>query len=470
MQPTARAKPIGWRLRSGEKRTILLIGDLLFAFLALAVALYLWSLRDQWAITFWRDRVAWWYYLLPFGWLLLLLSLCDPNHASNLRVTVRGIGIAALTGLLFYAVIYLLSAGTQARIGVAFFLACAAVLTLCWRLAYIRIFTAPVFLRRVLILGAGRAGQTLIRAHKSLRPPPFHVVGFIDDDPAKAGGQLEGYPVLATSDKMLEIVNKEYVTDLIIAVTGEMRGDTFQTVLDLQERGIEIVLMPTLYEELMGRVPIHHLESEWLIRSFVEQTRVSGFYELMKRLLDIVAAVIGLSICVVLYPLAAFVIWIDSGTPILYSQIRSGKGGKLYNIYKFRTMFQDAEKDGQARPAEENDARVTRAGILLRRTHIDELPQFWNVLRGEMSIVGPRAERPELIVKYQKEIPFYRARLLVKPGITGLAQVSYGYSATIAQTIIKIEYDLYYIKHRNLLMDLSIIMRTIGQVVGLRGR
>ncbi len=470
MQPTARAKSTGWRLRSGEKRTLLLIGDLLFAFLALAIALYLWSLRDLWAITFWRERVTWWYYLLPFGWLLMLLSLCDPHHASNLRVTVRGISIAALAGLLFYAVIYLLSAGTQARIGVAFFLICASVLTLCWRLIYIRIFTAPVFLRRVLILGAGRAGQTLIQAYKKLRPSPFHVVGFIDDDPAKANGQLEGYSVLGTSDKMIEIVNKEYVTDLVIAVTGEMRGDAFQTVLDLQERGIEIVLMPTLYEELMGRVPIHHLESEWLIRSFVEQTRVSGFYEVMKRLLDIFIAIIGLSLCVILYPLVALIILIDSGTPILYSQIRSGKGGKLYNIYKFRTMFQDAEKDGQARPAEENDSRVTRTGILLRRTHIDELPQFWNVLRGEMSIVGPRAERPELIVKYQKEIPFYRARLLVKPGITGLAQVSYGYSATIAQTIVKIEYDLYYIKHRNLFMDFSIILRTIGQVVGLRGR
>ena len=470
MQPTTRTKPAGWRLRSGEKRSILLIGDLLFAFLALAVALYLWSLRDQWSITFWRERVTWWYYLLPFGWLLLLLNLYDPHRASNLRITVRGVGIAALTGLLFYAVIYLLAAGNQARIGVAFFLACAALLTLFWRLVYIRIFTAPAFLRRVLILGAGKAGQTFTQAYKELRPLPFYMVGFIDDDPAKVGSQLEGYPILSTSDNLLEIVDEEYVTDLMIAITGEMRGDTFQTVLDAQERGIEIVQMPTLYEELMGRIPIHHLESEWLIHSFVDEARAGSFYEMTKRLLDILVALVGLSICIVLYPFTALIILVDSGFPILYTQIRSGKGGKPYYIYKFRTMFQDAEKDGQARPAEENDVRVTRPGGLLRRTHIDELPQFWNVLRSEMSIVGPRAERPELIVKYQKEIPFYRARLLVKPGITGLAQVNYGYSATIAQTIVKIEYDLYYIKHRNLLMDISIILRTIGQVIGLRGR
>ncbi|MFH1523504.1 MAG: sugar transferase [Chloroflexota bacterium] len=470
MQSTERTKPAGWRLRSGEKRSILLIGDLLIAFLALAVALYLWSLRDQWSITFWRERVTMWYYLLPFGWLLLLLNLHDPHRASNLGITVRGVGIAALTGLLFYAVIYLVVAGNQARVGVAFFLACAAVLTLLWRLVYIRIFTAPAFLRRILILGAGKAGQTLVHVYKELRPLPFYLVGFIDDDPTKAESQLEGYPILSTSSNLLEIIDKEYVTDLMIAVTGEMRGDTFQAVLDAQERGVEIVLMPTLYEELMGRVPIHHLESEWLIHSFVEEARAGGFYEMAKRLLDILLALVGLSIYIVLYPITAFLILIDSGFPILYTQIRSGKGDKPYYIYKLRTMFQDAEKDGQARPAEENDIRVTRIGVFLRRTHIDELPQFWNVLRGDMSIVGPRAERPELIVKYQKEIPFYRARLLVKPGITGLAQVNYGYSATIAQTIIKIEYDLYYIKNRNLIMDISIILRTVWQVIGLRGR
>jgi lipopolysaccharide/colanic/teichoic acid biosynthesis glycosyltransferase len=228
--------------------------------------------------------------------------------------------------------------------------------------------------------------------------------------------------------------------------------------------------MPALYEELLGRVPIHHLDSEWLIRSFVNDARVGGFYELAKRLLDILVALAGLSICILLAPLTALIILVDSGFPILYRQIRSGKGGKLYSILKFRTMVKDAEKDGKVQVTHENDDRITRVGGFLRRTHIDELPQFWNVLRSEMSIVGPRAERPELILEYQKEIPLYRARLLVKPGITGWAQVNYGYSATIAQTIVKLEYDLYYIKHRNLFMDILIILRTMTQVIGFRGR
>jgi len=184
-----------------------------------------------------------------------------------------------------------------------------------------------------------------------------------------------------------------------------MKGSTFQSLLDAQQGGMEIIPMPTLYEELLNRVPIHHLESEWLIRSFVNDARVGGFYELAKRLLDILVALAGLGICIVLAPFTSILILVDSGFPILYNQVRSGKSGRLYNIYKFRTMCRDAEKDGKVQVTHEHDDRITRVGGILRRTHIDELPQFWNVLRGDMSIVGPRAERPELIIEYQKHIP-----------------------------------------------------------------
>jgi lipopolysaccharide/colanic/teichoic acid biosynthesis glycosyltransferase len=161
---------------------------------------------------------------------------------------------------------------------------------------------------------------------------------------------------------------------------------------------------------------------------------------------------------------------IDSGRPIFYSQSRLGKGGSLFKIRKFRTMQHNAEADGKARLASENDPRVTRVGNFLRKTRLDELPQFWNVVRGEMSLVGPRAERPELVAEFQRQIPFYRARLLVKPGLTGWAQINYGYVATITETAVKLEYDLYYIKHRTLMMDIQIVLRTIGTVVRGAGR
>jgi len=474
MLPPTRPRPIGWRVRVREQRTILLIGDAFVSLMALFGGLYFWGQKDAWlkfSLNFLQERVDFWFYLLPLIWMVFLVELYDPHRAKNLRQTMAGIALAALAGLLLYALVYLISPkGSLPRLGIGIFLIFASILTLIWRLVYIQIFTAQAFLRRVLVIGAGKAGETLAQIYRKLRPQPFFLVGFMDDDPEKIGGILEGFPILAGNDQLLATIEAEGITEIVIAITGEMQGGTFQVLLDAQENGVDIIPMPVLYEELLGRVPINHLESEWLIRSFVNDVQMGGFSEFAKRMMDILVALAGLSICIILFPLTAIMILLESRSPILYKQIRSGKGGKQYTIYKFRTMYQDAEKDGKVQVTHENDDRITHVGGLLRRTHIDELPQFWNVLRGEMSIVGPRAERPELIIAYQKEIPLYRARLLVKPGITGWAQVNYGYSATIAQTVVKLEYDLYYIKHRSLPMDILIILRTITQVIGFRGR
>jgi exopolysaccharide biosynthesis polyprenyl glycosylphosphotransferase len=384
---------------------------------------------------------------------------------------VAGIALAALGGLVAYALIYMLSPqGSLPRLGIGFFLAFASTLTLLWRLIYVQIFTAQAFMRRVLVIGAGSAGTTIARVYQGLRPQPFLLVGFMDDDRKKVGKRVEGFPVLASNDRLLEVIEREAVSEIVVAITGKMQGSTFQAILDAQEGGAEVVPMPTLYEELTGRVPVHHLESDWLIRSFVDQARVGGFYEAGKRIVDILGGLAGLLGCLLLYPLIALIILIDSGRPVMYRQTRSGRGGRPYTVHKFRTMRQDAEKDGKVRLTREKDERITRVGSFLRRTHIDELPQFLNVVRGEMSLVGPRSERPEWIAEFQRQIPFYRARLLVKPGITGWAQVNYSYFATVEEMVVKLEYDLYYIKHRNLWMDLLILLRTVTQVVTFRGR
>jgi lipopolysaccharide/colanic/teichoic acid biosynthesis glycosyltransferase len=241
-------------------------------------------------------------------------------------------------------------------------------------------------------------------------------------------------------------------------------------LLDAQEAGAEIVRMPKVYEELMGRVPILLLEANWILTSFVDELRVSGFYLLGKRLMDILGGLVGSAIMLLLLPFIALATLIDDGLPIFYAQTRLGRGGTTYRIIKFRTMRRDAEADGKPRWAREDDERATRVGRILRKTHIDELPQFLNVLRGEMSLVGPRAERPELVEYFQNYIPFYRARLLVKPGITGWAQINFGYASSIDETIVKLEYDLYYIKHRSMSMDLLILLRTPATVFGFRGR
>jgi exopolysaccharide biosynthesis polyprenyl glycosylphosphotransferase len=343
-------------------------------------------------------------------------------------------------------------------------------LTFIWRLIYIQVFTTQALTRRVLIIGAGKAADTIIQAFHDLRPQPFFLVGLTDDDPKKIGEKLDGFPILAGNDRLQKIIASEGITEIVISISGKMQGSTFQSILDAQESGVEVVPMPSMYEELLGRVPIHHLESDWLIRSFVDETRVGGFYEAGKRLLDIVGGLVGLVICAIFTPLVAILILLESGWPVIYRQVRSGKGGKPFTMYKFRTMRKDAEKDGKVQLTQEKDTRITRIGNFLRRTHLDELPQFLNVVRGDISLVGPRSERPEWIEEFQKQIPFYRARLLVKPGITGWAQVNYSYYATVEEMAIKLEYDLYYIKHRNMLTDLLILLRTFTQVIAFRGR
>jgi exopolysaccharide biosynthesis polyprenyl glycosylphosphotransferase len=466
-------RPRRIRLRPSEQRGLLLFGDLVMAFVALAGALYFWSLRDpnlDFGAQF-LSRVPGWFYLLPFGWIILMADLYDPHRAANWRLTVRGIGVAAMVGLVVYSLVYLLSPkGSLPRQGVAAYLVLVSALTLVWRLVYIRLVSDPTFMRRVLIVGAGGQAQTLVRAYRDIWPPPFYLVGLIDDDPGKIGRRVEGFPILASSDNLLELVEKEYVSDLIVAIQGEIRGSTFQTLLDVQEKGLDILRMPPVYEELLGRIPIQHLETDWVIRSFVDEARTRGLYDLGKRALDIVGALLGLGLFVILFPLIAPAILLGSGRPIFYTQVRLGRGAHPHKIFKYRTMHNDAEPDGHARPAEKNDPRVTWVGRFLRGTRLDELPQFLNVLRGEMSIVGPRSERPELVRHYERQVPFYRSRLLVKPGLTGWAQVNFGYAATVEDTVTKLEYDLYYIKHRSVGLDLLIMLRTIGTVVRFRGR
>jgi lipopolysaccharide/colanic/teichoic acid biosynthesis glycosyltransferase len=267
----------------------------------------------------------------------------------------------------------------------------------------------------------------------------------------------------------MQRIQENNISDLIFAISGELNPDLFRNILYAEEQGIEVTSLPVEYEDLFGRVPIFLLQSDWMLRSFIDQMHVSSFYESAKRIIDIMGSLIGGILLVIIFPLVSLLIIIDSGLPIFYHQPRVGKNGVPYKIHKFRTMAKDAEKDGVARMATVNDQRVTRLGKWLRRSHVDELPQVVNILKGEMSLVGPRSEQIELVNQFQKKLPFYRGRLFVRPGLTGWAQINQRYASTVEDTAVKLEYDLYYIKHRNPMLDLTILIRTIGAVVGFKG-
>jgi exopolysaccharide biosynthesis polyprenyl glycosylphosphotransferase len=463
-----------WRLSISDRRTLLILGDFLGGVIALLIALVIWAtVSGEWlgfSTAFFRERVASWFYLLPFAWILLLVEVYDVHRAANIQTTIQGVGSAAGVGLILYLIIYFASSNPLPRIGVAVFLVASLSLTLIWRGIYIRVLTKPEFRRRVLLIGAGKAGQTILEILNNINPTPFDLIGIIDDDPGKLNLSVNGYQVIANSDQLKEILDRENITEIIVAISGEMRGATFQTLLDVQQTGVTITRMPVAYEQILNRVPIRVLEADWILRSFVDQFRTDRFYALFKRLMDILGGLLGVLLLVMLFPFVSLAIIVDDGLPVIYSQTRLGRGGEPFSIIKFRTMRKDAESGGLALLATEDDERATRVGRLLRKTHIDEIPQFINVLRGEMSLVGPRSERPSLVEHYHRRIPFYRARLLVKPGITGWAQVNFGYAANVEETITKLEYDLYYIKHRSIVLDILTLLRTPGTMLGMRGQ
>ncbi len=463
-----------WRLNITERRTLLIIGDFLVGVVALGLALTIWALNSaEWygfSPEFFQTRVAFWVYLLPILWVVLLADIHDIQTASNLGKTIQGIAFSAVLGLLLYLIVYFAADNPLPRIGIAAFLVLAAVFTLVWRWFYIRVFTTSRFLRRVLLIGAGRAGELLLNALNALQSKSLRVIGVIDDDPAKQNTLFCGYPVLAGSAAIPAIIEAEQITDLVVSISGQLRSETFQTILDSHNQGVEIIRMPVLYEELLGRVPIQVLEADWILRSFVDQFRLNRFYKIAKRILDILGGLVGVLFLAAILPFVGLAILIESGRPIFYKQVRLGQRGEPFEIFKFRTMWQNAEDAGQPILAKEDDDRATRVGRILRKTHIDEIPQFVNVLFGTMSLVGPRSERPKFVAEYLETIPFYQARLLVKPGVTGWAQVNYGYAGNLEETAIKLEYDLYYIKHRNLILDMLTILRTPGTMLGMRGQ
>lgn len=460
------------RLTDGEQLVLLVFLNLLAGASAGFLSLAIWARWDQWldfSFKFIRVRAPW-FWMLPLVWALLMFNLYDLRKGRSLRDIILDILKGSGFGAVIYLAIYFNSGtGSLPRRSILIFLLIVVPLTIVLQIIYQRLVSGHVLLRRVLVVGAGEAGNAIMEVIRGFDPPPLEVVGLIDDDPDKRGQLYHDTEVLGDSNNLRSLIIDQGITDIVVAIMGPMKGNMFQALLDAQQQNVEIIRMPVLYEQLTGRVPIHHLESDWLLRSFVDEVGSSGFYQLAKRLVDIVSGLIGIVLMLLLMPVVGAAIMIDSGLPVLFSQTRMGKGGQHYELWKLRTMIQDAEADGKAHWAQQDDPRVTKVGRWLRKMHLDEFPQFINILRGEMSLVGPRPERPELVAELEKHIPFYRARVLVKPGATGWAQVRYTKGASIEGSDEKLEFDLYYIKHRSLLMDIWIVVQTFGSILGLKG-
>ena len=467
------------RLRTSERKILLWLVDVLIINLALAVS---WVLATEEGFTVQTITSPYkWYVTLTLVWCVSAFIFDVYNLARSASTTniVRNIGLAALTTVLIYTLIPWLTPPLQNRTLLFVFGGLVFGGLVGWRTLYAQLFVQPHFRQRALIVGAGWAGRTLVEALGTVthdanpfRGTGYDLVGFIDDDQALVGGEVAGMPVLGGRDVLAPMAGALNIDEVILAITQRhaIADDLFDELLRCREMGVHVTTMSSVYENLTGRVPVQHVGRDLYMALPTGDRPSERIYTGAKRLVDLVIAALGLVVLGVAAVCVLVANRFRSPGPLFYQQTRVGKGGRPYQVYKFRSMIPGAEAETGAVWATAGDDRITPVGRFLRKTRLDELPQFINVLKGEMSLIGPRPERPEFVEHLAETIPFYRARHAVRPGITGWAQVSYRYGSSEDDARIKLEYDLYYVNRMSLLLDTRIILKTIQVMFEFKGQ
>jgi sugar transferase (PEP-CTERM system associated) len=338
---------------------------------------------------------------------------------------------------------------------------------LCWRLAFNQVTGSLRLEERVLFVGTGETARKVARQILDQRDFAYRVIGFIDDDPSRIGERIVNPAIVGTPADIERLIAHHHIDRIVVGLPDRRGKLPIEELLRAKMAGVRVEDATTTYERVTGKILIDDLRPSWLI--FSDGFRVSRVTRLMKRTIDLILSLLLAVATLPLMALTALLVWLDDGGPVLYRQERVGENGRTFTLSKFRSMRKDAESGGQPIWAKDGDDRVTRIGRFIRKTRLDELPQLWNVLRGDMSFVGPRPERPFFVEQLSKEIPFYQQRHAVKPGITGWAQVKYRYGSSLEDAMEKLRYDLYYIKHLSVIFDLTIVFDTVKVVLFRKG-
>lgn len=336
----------------------------------------------------------------------------------------------------------------------------------CWRFIYSAIAKLKGFEKKALIIGAGYSGQSALSLIKEREGSGIKVVGFIDDDQKKKDTFYQTIPVLDNSVSIPRLVEKEGIKLLILAITHNLSEKLMEIIGQCSEKGTEVIDTPGLYERLANRVPFEHIGKRWLLLMNSGQSKFH--LSRLKKSMDFIIALLLLIIFSPLLLIVSLLIKLSSKGPVFYLQERLGKNKVPFILIKFRSMKMNAE-DKIPIWAEGSDCRVTKIGRLIRRWRIDELPQLINVLKGEMSLIGPRPEREYFIQRLEEKIPFYGQRFRMKPGISGWAQVNYSYTSSLSESKRKLEYELFYLKNNSLFLDFLVFLKTIKIVLLKKG-
>lgn len=399
--------------------------------------------------------------------LLYLVDLYDVHVRRGEGELLLRVGLASLIAAAVIAAIgHALPSLHFGRMGLLSIISLSTLGLIVFRITTDYLCSNERLQKRVLVLGAGLA-DPIISSEGQNGALPYRILGFLDDDPGAYDQIPPGYDLLGNSKELLSIVERVHPDVLLVALTN-MRGNfPAGDILECRFRGVRVQEWPTFYEKLTGKIFVNSLRPSWLI--FSDGSVTTRLTETIKRTLDISFAIAGLVLSAPFMAVAAICIKLDSAGPIFFRQERVGKHGQVFVLYKFRSMREDAEQITGPVWAREDDPRVTRIGKILRKIRLDETPQMFNVLVGNMSFIGPRPERPVFVNQLKEQIPFYALRFSVKPGITGWAQVKYQYGSTVEDAMEKLQYDLYYVKNVSVFLDLLILLDTIRVVLFSRG-
>ena len=474
-------EPFHFSLFFSERRVVLAVGDLLVLNLALAASLMLRPDMDVTRLP--PPMLVAWCLLISLFWFApaLWLNIYDLQRAANPLVSLWWTAIAALvTTVVFILTPWITPGLPVTRLELVTLPILAAAGMSVWRIGYARVLAQPAFCQQALVIGAGWAGSHLAETLASLggvssnfaSGTGYQIMGFVDDDPQKARRYIHGAQVLGTRADLVRLVHELQPDELVVAIThqDQIGDELFRAILACRSLGIPVTTMPSVYERLTGRVGVLGAGHDLNVVLPLELPVHLRLYLLLRRAVDVGVALAGCVVVAALLPWVWLINRCTSPGDLFYYQERVGKGGQTFAIVKFRSMVMNAERYSGAVWASEHDARITPLGRILRRTRIDELPQFWNVLCGDMSLIGPRPERPCFVDQLNEQCPVYCARHAVAPGLTGWAQVMYRYGASTEDSLMKLKYDLYYIKHQGPYLDVLIVLKTVRVILGLMGR
>ena len=452
-----------------ERKILLRLFDVLTVIGALSFVGYAFNF-NYFSVT---DASFYWVFVLALYLNVLgtVFEMYNLQVASNQFQIIKSILLTSSTTVLFFLLTPIFTPVLPSnRLQIVYFFLSITISLFIWRLFYQKFLASHRFVKRVIIVcDQNQLEQLVVSLEKA--DPHYKIIGFVDTDSQNASEDRVSVIRPIDISDIEAFVKQNNVSEIVIASqkTDGITVDLYNNLLVLLETGFVIRAYTQVYEAITHRIPIEHFDKDFYRYFPFSRSNQNRLYLLIIKLFEVVFSLVGLFIGLLILPFVLIGNLIGNRGPLFYKQTRVGKNGMPFEIYKYRTMIKNAESGG-IKFATHGDARITPFGKLLRKSRIDEIPQFINILKGDMGFIGPRPERPFFVKELAAIMPFYETRHVIKPGLTGWAQVNYSYGESIEESLIKLQYDLYYIKHRSVFLDLNIVIKTFSTVLFYRGQ